>query len=508
MTARSNNAFRSAGFTLLCTSTLVFGSLAIAQDGPVTTNTPDTPIVPVEPTQELSVQDKLNALALLAAEAVAPLANGETRQLPTLVMGTTGKCQWRAKDAKSWTAAKKDQKLEAGTQIRTGRKSKLVLRVGLNATLLIDSLARVTLPTVMQDGGTLTTAVQVDRGRTDVKVGHVGLTNDFSVLTPSGALAVKGTEFAVSHNALQGTQIVSARTNTIRAIEVNYFGSKVTQYLSASSISTQKTPNPATRAAFASNGPPPLQAAAAMDRQDAPSAVGQAVSGSDPIQNQTRTQIAAQQESSYNDAEEEIELPPDYPLGLDGWNQYLTYTVPQEDLGHLAAGIYFDLKLQHLPSWVDPSEAPTRRVPAAFENNLYVLNNGWHDPSRAQYIIDGVLDVPWGAELPDASTSLLGQQYQEMINYGDSVDDEGVQYVPSATDTQALLTHINEFCVLTFDSEGNSVYNCRLAYANALNDYLYAAYGPTQYEHQLQQLEEYGVDGNGNYQGVDCQTCP
>jgi hypothetical protein len=52
------------------------------------------------------------------------------------------------------------------------------------------------------------------------------------------------------------------------------------------------------------------------------------------------------------------------------------------------------------------------------------------------------------------------------------------------------------------------VYNCRLAYANALNDYLYAAYGPTQYEHQLQQLEEYGVDGNGNYQGDDCPTCP
>ena len=76
--------------------------------------------------------------------------------------------------------------------------------------------------------------------------------------------------------------------------------------------------------------------------------LGQAISGSDPIQNQTRTQIAAQQESSYNDAEEEvgeiIELPPDYPLGLDGWNEYLTYTVPQEDLGHLAAGIYFDLK--------------------------------------------------------------------------------------------------------------------------------------------------------------------
>ena len=79
---------------------------------------------------------------------------------------------------------------------------------------------------------------------------------------------------------------------------------------------------------------------------------------------------------------------------------------------------------------------------------------------------------------------------------------------PRSTDTQALLTHINEFCVLTFDSQGNSVYNCRLAYANALNDYLYAAYGPTQYGYQLQQLEEYGENGGGSYQGDDCPTCP
>jgi hypothetical protein len=509
MTARSTTSLRSICVTLLCTSTLVSGSLAMAQDGPVTTDTPDTPIVPVEPLETQSVQEKLNALALQVAQAVAPLPKGEQQQLQTLVMGSTGKCQWRAKDAKKWTAAKKDQKLSAGTQIRTGRKSKLILRVGLNATLLIDSLARVTLPTVMQNGDTLTTTVQVDRGRTDIKVGHVGLTNDFSVLTPSGALAVKGTEFAVSHSALQGTQIVSARTNTIRAIEVSYFGSKVTQFLSASSVSTQKTPNPAVRAAFASNGPPPLQASAAVDAQDAPSAVGQAVSGADSVQNQTRTLLAAQQETSYNNAEEEIEFPPDYPLALDGWDQYLTFTVPNDDLGHLAAGIYFDLKLEHLPSWIDPYESATRRIPAAFENELQTLT-GWHDDSRNQYYNPdtGKLSVPWGAALPDAATSLLGQQYQEMINYGDSVGEDGVQYVPTSSDAQSLLTHINEFCILTFDGQGNSVYNCRLAYANALNDYLYAANGPTQYGHQLQLLEDYGTEGNTVYAGDDCPTCP
>ena len=503
MTARSDNSLRSIILTLLCTTTLVSGSMALAQDEPVTTATPEAPIVPVEPGEELTAQDRLNALALVAAKAVAPLPDGQQRQLTTLVMAATGKCQWRGKDAKTWTTAKQDQVLQAGTQIRTGRKSKLVLRVGLNATLLVDSLARVTLPTIMQNGGRLTTTVQVDRGRTDIKVGHVGLTNDFSVLTPSGALAVKGTEFAVSHSALQGTQIVSARTNTIRAIEVNYFGSKVTHYLSASSVSTQKTPNPAIRAAFAANGPPPLMASAALDRQDAPSAVGQAISGSDPVQNQTRTQVAAQQQSNYEEGnyeegeETNINLPPDYPLSLPGWDEYLTYTVPQPDMGHLAAGIYFDLSLQHLPSCVDPSEAPTRRVPAYFENNLQSLT-GWHDPSRDQYFdpATGELNVPWGAALPDSTTSLLGQEYQEMIDYGDSVDDNGTQYIPTVADTQALLTHINDFCVLQFESQGNYATHCRQAYANALNHYLYTAYGPTQYQYQLQLVEHHGEEGH------------
>lgn len=499
MTARSNMLLCSFTATVLCAA---IASSTLAQDGPVTTTTPEAPIDPVQPGEEMTAQERLNELALRAADAVAPLPEGEQKQLKTIVMGVEGKCQWRKKDAKSWTTAKKDQSLEPGTQIRTGRKSKLVLRVGHNATVLIDSLARVTLPTVLQEGGKLTTTVQVDRGRTDVKVGHVGLTNDFSVLTPSGALAVKGTEFAVSHSALQGTQIVSARTNTMRAIEVSYFGSKVKQFLSGSSVSSQKIPNPATKAAFAASGPTPLMASAALDRQDAPSPASQAISGSDPVQGQTRVQIAAHQQSGYEDAEDELEVPADYPLDLPGWDDYLVYTVPQDDLGHLAAAIYFDIKLTNLPSHVDPSMPPTRRIPSAFENNLQAAT-GWHDPSRDEYFdpSTGTLHVPWGKPLPDPSTSLLGQQYQNIIDYGDAIDEQYDDYTPTMTDAQALLSYMNEFCILQFDEQGNTVASCRQAFADALNQYIYTAYGPTQYGYQLQQLEETGPDG-------DCPSCP
>ncbi|MCH2136546.1 MAG: FecR family protein [Phycisphaerales bacterium] len=486
--------------TALVLSALL-SSPALAQDGPVTTDTPDAPVDPVQPGEEMTAQERLNELALRAAEAVAPLPEGEVKQLKTIVMGVEGKCQWRKKDAKAWTDAKVDQALSAGTQIRTGRKSKLVLRVGLNATVLVDSLARVTLPTVVQEGGKLKTMVQVKRGRADVKVGHVGLTNDFSVLTPSGALAVKGTEFAVAHSALKGTQIVSARTNTIRAIEVNYFGSKVTQYLSASSVSTQKTPNPATVAAFAANGPPPLMASAALDRQDAPSAAAQAVSGTDPVQGQTRQQVAAQHQAG-----EEDELPADYPLSLEGWEPYLVHQVPQDDLGHLAAAIYFDMKLQHLPPEVDPYMAPTRRVVSTFENNLFERTN-WFDHQRdlqGYYNDDtGQLDVPWGAPLPDPAVSVLGGQYQAIIDYGDMVSQQqdGDQS-QNSQHAKTVLSLINEFCEYNFTADAANVVKCREAFAHALNKELYNHYGPTQYGYQLSQLEDLvGPDGG-------CPDCP
>ncbi|MCH2138372.1 MAG: FecR family protein [Phycisphaerales bacterium] len=483
--------------------------LAMAQDEPVTTATPNTPILPAQESQVQSVQQKLDALATQAAQAVAELPAGEQRTLQTVVMAATGKCQWRATADKPWATAKADQVLTQGTQIRTGRKSKLVLRVGLNATLLIDSLARVTIPTVLHQGKVLTTTVQVDRGRADVKVGHVGLTNDFSVLTPSGALAVKGTEFAVSHSALKGTQIVSARTNAMRAIEVSYYGSKATNYLSASSVSTQETPNPANTAAFASAGAMPLTASEAVDRQDAASATAEAVVGADPVQGSTRTQVAAQQESNTEDAVDDLPLPPDYPQNLDGWNDYFQHTVLPEDDGQLAATIYFDLQVTH---FVDSAgnEIQARRVPADFENRLY-LATSWYDPSRETYLEthgdDTVLNVPWGAALPDATTSYLGAAYADIIAYGDNVP-EG--YDGGSADLNALLSVMNDFCVVTFDENGNQVAACRQAFAEALNAYLHNATGTTAYAEAIAAYNDYYESGgSGNYTSAgDCPTCP
>jgi hypothetical protein len=482
---------------LLCC--LLLSTTLVAQDGaPVETTTPGESLQPLQPGQAMTSQEKLNALALKAAEALKPLPDGEQRQLKTVIMTAQGKAQWRAKGSKKWTTAKQDQVLQAGTQIRTGRSSKLVLRVGLNATVLIDALARVTLPTVLQHGKTLTTTLQIDRGRADIKVGHVGLTNDFTVLTPSGALAVKGTSFAVSHNALKGTQIVSARTNAIRAIEVSYHGSKLKQFLDASSVSTQETPNPANAAAFASAGPAPLVASESIEQQDAESATTEAVIGSNPVQGSTRTLIAAQQETNNEEAIDDIPLPPDYPQNLAGWSDYFQNTVYQEDDGALAAAIYFDVKLQSLPPESGSTTELARRVPAAFENNLFA-STAWNDPSRDQYIEhvgdQTILNVPWGADLPDATTGALGAAYQSIIDYGDNIEENYPDYPGSSADLNNLLQYMNDFCVITFQVDGNNVDLCRDAYANALNSTLYDPTGFTAYAWAL---EHAGHDHNGN----------
>ena len=139
---------------------------------------------------------------------------------------------------------RRDDTLPEGAMIRTGLKSSLTLRVGLNATVLIDSNARVTIPRIVHDGQQLETAVKVARGRADIQVNHVGLTNDFSVVTPSGALAVKGTGFACRYDEFNGTSIVGSRKNTINAIEVHYYATKLAYYLSGGAISSSTNENP------------------------------------------------------------------------------------------------------------------------------------------------------------------------------------------------------------------------------------------------------------------------
>ena len=477
---------RYALIIALCLSTAV-----TAQDNaPVTTSTTQESLASSSQSARQTVQARLAALKAIALKAAKKLPEGETKVLRAVVMETAGKVQWRKNSESAWKKAAKDDVLEPDSMIRTGLRSFMMLRVGLNANILIDSGSRVTLPQMVHAGDTLRTTVQVDRGRTDVQVGHVGLTNDFSVLTPSGALAVRGTGMAVSHSALKGTQIFGARTNAMGAIAMKYYGSKISHMMSGDAISTQRSPDPAAAEAFETAGPAPLLATESQDRQDAPDQTTQAVSGGDAVNQSVRVLLADQQQAI---VDEIIEEEFGDPFLQDGFSWYVgpNGVVLPEDMGAVATALYWDMKLQYVPPHVDPYDTGGHRVASLFEGGLFAAT-GWVDPQRSEYIHGTpeqgyYLWIPFGTELPTGDGA-LATTYQSIIEYGDA-NWSGSPFT-TEDDLRTMLTFVDEFCVSTFNGDGDHIVVCRQAFADSMNYMIYNDYfgmpGLTPYGQGLQ----------------------
>jgi len=159
-------------------------------------------------------------------------------------MKVVGVAQARADRKSKWRKLKLNDVLKPGVLVRTGRKSLVALRVGPNATLVIDRQTRVAIPQIVQDGDTLKTRVGVEFGRIDVKAARIGLAIDFAVSTPSSTLAVRGTTFRISWDAVHGTRARGVPGNRLRAIEMAYAGA-VKAALSKSDASSDEFPLPA-----------------------------------------------------------------------------------------------------------------------------------------------------------------------------------------------------------------------------------------------------------------------
>ncbi|MEM8882613.1 MAG: FecR family protein [Planctomycetota bacterium] len=168
----------------------------------------------------------------------------EVKVFEAIVLKVAGKAQSRIDRKAKWQPLKINQVLKPGVVIRTGRKSMVALRVGANATLLIDRQTRIAIPTIIQDGDTLKTRVSLKWGRTEVKVNKVGRVNDFAVSTPSATLAVRGTAFRIMWDAIHGHRAHGVPGNRLRAIEVEYLR-KVEAALSSSDTTSERFPLPA-----------------------------------------------------------------------------------------------------------------------------------------------------------------------------------------------------------------------------------------------------------------------
>ena len=150
----------------------------------------------------------LLALCCTAAAQDAP----KTRQAPkkkvavkvleAIVLEVKGVAQARPKKAKKWKRLEKNDTLAVGTVIRTGRKSRVALRVGRNATVIVGRQSRVAIPELVQDGQVLRTKLSLNFGKADVKVDRIGLVNDFEVSTPTATLAVRGSAVTIYWDAV------------------------------------------------------------------------------------------------------------------------------------------------------------------------------------------------------------------------------------------------------------------------------------------------------------------
>jgi len=226
------------------------------------------------------------------AAEIAPATNGaDVLELQAIFMDVQGKVRWRKSEDSAWTEAKVNDLLSAGAEIRTGLKSRSTLRVGKNATILVDSGTTFKLPEIVQDGQTLRTLATVKSGRADFKVDHVGFANDFKVVTPQTTLSVRGTGFALASGPLKGVDVAGANTNTINAIEVKYIAANMSYFVSGQGQTSSESgkQDPVQNAWASTIGPPPI-AGTYASQSDVEQQVAQGISGANPSSNTQQIQ--------------------------------------------------------------------------------------------------------------------------------------------------------------------------------------------------------------------------
>ncbi len=121
------------------------------------------------------------------AEANAPAMTAS-------VTSVDGTAFYRENEQAQWKPAEAGVTLAAGGQIKTGLRGRVEMALGPNADIAVDRLTLMTIGRLEQDGQTIRTLLGVARGKVDFHVKHVGFANDFKIASPTGTMAVKGTD--------------------------------------------------------------------------------------------------------------------------------------------------------------------------------------------------------------------------------------------------------------------------------------------------------------------------
>ena len=293
-----------------CTINLVGGTITLAMS------------LAVASVSQHAWADDMTQPVAAAAVGQAP----DAIALQAIFMDVQGKVRWRINENAPWTEAKVNDLLNAGAEIRTGLKSRSTLRVGKNATILVDSGTTFQLPEMVQEGQTLRTLATVKSGRADFKVDHVGFANDFKVVTPQTTLSVRGTGFALASGPLKGVDISGANSNTINAIEVKYIAANIAYFVSGQGKTSSESgrQDPVQNAWVSTIGPPPI-AGTMVSQSDVQQQVAQGMAGANPSSNIQQIQQTQAGQSNENAIDTALILASDSTGGGIDSNVYLRF---------------------------------------------------------------------------------------------------------------------------------------------------------------------------------------
>ena len=124
------------------------------------------------------------------AEAPAPDPQG----IQCTVQSVVGQAQYRLGPEDEWKDVTEGLVLPVGAELRTGVRDQVVLELGPNADVTVGRLAYVIIGQLDKQTDSIRTLLGVQRGKVDFHVKQVGFRNDFRVATPTGTMAVRGTE--------------------------------------------------------------------------------------------------------------------------------------------------------------------------------------------------------------------------------------------------------------------------------------------------------------------------
>ena len=310
-------------------------------------------------------------------QPVASVASSESSEvkLQAIFMDVQGKVRWRINEDSPWIEAKVNDLLEVGAEIRTGLKSRAGLRVGQNATILVDAGTTFQLPVILQigeqfqEGSVLRTVATVKSGRADFKVDHVGFANDFKVVTPQTTLSVRGTGFNLDSGQLMGMALSGASTNTINAIEVTYVAANMSYFVSGQGKTSSEPgkQDPVQNAWVSTIGPPPI-AGTMVSQSDVQQQVAQGIAGANPSSNIQQIQQTQAGEANENAIDTALVLASE--TGGGGGDSGSGYSLYQSEAQATEQG------LSLLNSDAQSNKSLSNIDLQRFNNNFAVYENG------------------------------------------------------------------------------------------------------------------------------------